>query len=82
MKPKLPALPHPATFLGDCPQLHTVIRDMEADAYPLPDDAVWRCDLPQPLAIRLARATGATSEQIEDMVRQDQAELRARQGQP
>ena len=57
-------LPHPAIILDDSPQLRNVIEELEAGTYPQPKDAIWRDDLPQHLAIRLARATGATDEQI------------------
>jgi predicted RNA methylase len=60
----LARLPHPAIF-QEGPPLIRVIEDMEAGAYPLPEDAVWRDDLPRDLAVRLALATGATMEQIE-----------------
>jgi hypothetical protein len=63
MKPRLD-LPHPAIILDDCPQLASVIAGMEAGDYPLPDFAVWREDLPMPLRVRLAKATGATDAQI------------------
>lgn len=63
MKPKL-NLPHPAIILSDCPQLLSVIAGMERGDYPLPEDAIWREDLPLPLRIRLAKATGATDAQI------------------
>jgi hypothetical protein len=56
-------LPHPAIICGG-PQLLSVIEGMEAGTYPLPPDAIWREDLPRPLAIRLAIATGATDQQI------------------
>lgn len=57
-------LPHPAVILDDCPQLLSVIKEMEAGTYPLPADAIWRGDLPDALAVRLALATGATGEQL------------------
>lgn len=70
-------LPHPAIILDDCPQLLSVIEGMEMTLrlrfhpdrhpYPLPDDAVWREDLPLPLRIRLAKATGATDAQVAEM---------------
>ena len=65
MKP----LPHPAVVLDDSPQLRSVIEQMEAGTYPLPDDAIWRDDLPHDLTVRLARATGATDEQIAGVTR-------------
>jgi hypothetical protein len=40
---------------------------MEAGTYPLPGNAVWRDDLPRDLAVRLAKATGATDEQIAEI---------------
>lgn len=61
------ALPHPVLILDECPQLLSVIAGMEAGTYPLPADAIWRDDLPRPLAIRLAKATGATDEQIAEV---------------
>ena len=61
-------LPHPATFLDNCPQLLKVIAEMEAGTYPLPDDAIWRGGLPRDLAVRLAKATGATDEQIAEVI--------------
>jgi hypothetical protein len=64
-------LPHPAIILDDCPQLASVIREMEAGTYPLPGDAVWREDLPYALRVRLALATGATREQIAEMEAED-----------
>jgi hypothetical protein len=67
VKPRL-NLPHPATFLGDCPQLRSLIRELEAGTYPQPEVAVWRDDLPAALAVALARATGATDEQITVML--------------
>jgi len=57
-------LPHPAIILDDSPQLRKVITEMEAGTYPLPEDAIWREDLPRDLRVRLARATGGTDEQI------------------
>jgi hypothetical protein len=57
-------LPHPAILLDDSPQLRKVIEELEAGTYPQPDVAVWRDDLPRYLAWRLARATGATDDQI------------------
>ncbi len=69
MKPRAwaAALPHPVIILDNCPQLLSVITGMEAGTYPLPDDAVWRDDLPRDLAVRLAKATGATDEQIAEV---------------
>lgn len=60
-------LPHPAIILDDCPQLRSVIAEMEAGTYPLPEDAIWRDDLPRELAVRLAKSTGATDEQIKEI---------------
>jgi predicted RNA methylase len=57
-------MPHPAIITSG-PQLAKVIEEMESGAYPLPEDAVWRDDLPRDLAVRLALATGASMEQIE-----------------
>lgn len=76
MKPRLD-LPHPAVFLDDCPQLRSVIEEMAAGTYPLPDVAVWRPDLEQGLRIRLARATGATAEQVAEQILTDREERRA-----
>jgi hypothetical protein len=59
-------MPHPAIVCGG-PQLLSVIEGMEAGTYPLPEDAVWRGDLPHDLAVRLAKATGATDEQIAEV---------------
>ncbi len=67
MKAKLPGLPHPAIMLDDCPQLDKVIEELEAGTYPQPDVAVWRDDLPRDKAVRLALATGATEQQIEEV---------------
>lgn len=62
-------LPHPVCILDDCPQLDRVIADMEAGTYPLPDDDIpWRTDLPEAKRIRLARACGATDEQIQALL--------------
>lgn len=61
------ALPHPVIILDDCPQLHSVIAELEAGTYPQPDVAVWRDDLPHNLAVRLAKATGATDAQIAEV---------------
>jgi hypothetical protein len=63
----MPRLPHPAIILDDSPQLRSVIEEMEAGTYPLPDVAVWRDDLTRDLAVRLAKATGATDEQIAEI---------------
>ncbi len=57
-------LPHPALVLSESPQLDSVIAGMTAGTYPLPDEPVWRGDLPRDLAVRLARATGASEEDI------------------
>jgi hypothetical protein len=59
-------MPHPAVVCSG-PQLMKVIEELEAGTYPQPEDAVWRDDLPLDLAVRLARATGATSEQITEV---------------
>jgi hypothetical protein len=58
-----------ALFRDDSPQLRQVIADLEAGTYPKPEDAIWRDDLQQDLTIRLARATGATDEQIARQLR-------------
>lgn len=60
-------LPHPVILLDDCPQLRSVIAELEAGTYPQPEYAVWRDDLPRDLAVRLAQATGATDEQIAEI---------------
>lgn len=67
IKPWAQNLPHPAILLDDCPQLRSVITELEAGTYPQPDVAVWRDDLPHDPAVRLAKATGATDEQIAAM---------------
>jgi hypothetical protein len=59
--------PHPVIVLDNCPQLLSVIAELEAGTYPQPDVAVWRDDLPRDLAVRLAKATGATDEQIAEV---------------
>jgi hypothetical protein len=66
IRPRLANLPHPAIVCSG-PQLDSVIRDLEAGTCPQPEDAVWRDDLPREQAIRLARATGATDEQIAEI---------------
>lgn len=63
------SMPHPAIVCSG-PQLDKVITEMEAGTYPLPEDAVWREDLSRELAVRLALATGATMEQIEEITSQ------------
>ncbi len=65
MKAKF-SMPHPAIVCGG-PQLLSVIKELEAGTYPQPEDAIWRDDLPRDLAVRLARATGATDEQIAEI---------------
>ena len=60
-------MPHPAIVCSG-PQLDSVIAELEAGTYPQPEDAIWRGDLPIPLAIRLAKATGATAEQIAEVI--------------
>lgn len=65
-------LPHPAVLLDDCPQLRKVIEEMEAGTYPLPDVAVWRPGLGRDLAVRLAKATGASDEQIAEAIAEDE----------
>jgi hypothetical protein len=59
-------LPHPAIVCSG-PQLLSVIEELEAGTYPQPEDAIWRGDLPRDLAVRLAKATGATDEQIAEI---------------
>jgi hypothetical protein len=61
------SLPHPVLILGNCPQLLSVIAELEAGTYPQTEDAIWRDDLPHDLAVRLAKATGATDEQITEI---------------
>lgn len=56
-------MPHPGIVTSG-PQLLAVIAQLEAGTYPQPEDAIWRGDLPADLAVRLARATGATDDQI------------------
>lgn len=60
-------LPHPAIVVSG-PQLNKVIEDLEAGTYPQPEDAIWRDDLPREIAIRLAKATGASDEQIAEII--------------
>ena len=60
-------MPHPAIIVSGS-QLETVISELEAGTYPQPEDAIWRGDLPVPIAIRLAKATGATDEQIAEVL--------------
>ena len=62
------AMPHPAIVCGG-PQLLSVIAELEAGTYPQPECAIWRDDLPYDLAVRLAKATGATDEQIAEITR-------------
>jgi hypothetical protein len=63
-------LTHPAIVCGG-PQLMSVIKELEAGTYPQPEDAIWRGDLPRDLAVRLAEATGATDEQIAEVIREE-----------
>ena len=65
MKAKF-SMPHPAIVCSG-PQLESVITELEAGTYPQPEDAIWRDDLPRDLAVRLAKATGATDEQISEI---------------
>jgi hypothetical protein len=65
MKPRF-EMPHPAIVCSG-PQLESVISELEAGTYPQPDCAIWREDLPTDKAIRLAKATGATDEQIAEV---------------
>jgi hypothetical protein len=60
-------MPHPAVVCSG-PQLEQVIAGLEAGTYPQPEDAIWRGDLPVQTAIRLAEATGATDEQIAEVM--------------
>jgi predicted RNA methylase len=64
--------PHPAQ-LHEGDQLIRMIEQLEAGDYPQPDYAIWRGDLPRDLAIRLARATGATDEQIAEAIADTEA---------
>jgi hypothetical protein len=66
VKPWLSRMTHPAIVCSG-PQLLSVIEGLEAGTYPQPEDAIWRDDLPRALAERLARATGATDEQITEI---------------
>ena len=66
MKPRF-EMPHPAIVCSG-PQLMSVIAGLEAGTYPQPEDAIWRGDLPTETAIRLAKATGATDEQIAEVM--------------
>jgi len=63
-------LPHPAIICSG-PQLLSVIKGLEAGTYPQSEDAIWRDDLPRPLAVRLAKATGATDEQIAEITEEE-----------
>lgn len=66
---RLERLPHPAMVVSG-PQLDTVMAELEAGSMQPPDFPVWRPDdLPMETAVRLARATGATVEQIADAQR-------------
>lgn len=60
-------MPHPAIVCSG-PQLLSVIEGLEAGTYPQSEDAIWRDDLPRDLAVRLAKATGATDEQIAEVI--------------
>lgn len=67
---RLQPLTHPA-FVSSFAQLDKVIGEMEAGTMPLPTEdgeriAVWRPELTRDQRHRLARATGATDEQIAD----------------
>lgn len=74
---KLTGMPHPAVVC-EGPQLLQVIAELEAGTYPQPEYAVWRSDLPHDLAVRLARATGATEEDITETTAADDAEAAER----
>jgi protein-L-isoaspartate O-methyltransferase len=74
---ELSRLPHPV-LIHDGPQLISMIGQLEAGTYPRPEDAVWRSDLPRELAVRLARATGATEEDIAETTAADDAEAAER----
>lgn len=63
---RLPRLPHPGVVCSG-PQLDSVISELEAGSCPQPEYAIWRDDLPRETAVRLARATGATDEQIAEI---------------
>jgi hypothetical protein len=56
---------HPV-FICGWPQLQAVIEELEAGTYPpvTADVIPWREDIPREWAIRLARACGATDEDI------------------
>ena len=71
LKPWAQSLPHPAIILDNCPQLLSVIAELGAGPCPQTEDAIWRDDLPRDLAVRLAKATGATDEQIAEITDQD-----------
>jgi hypothetical protein len=66
MRPRF-QMPHPAIIVSG-PQLAKVITELEAGTYPQPEAAIWRGDLPRDLAVRLAKATGATDEQITQVI--------------
>ena len=65
-------MPHPAVIVSG-PQLMKVIGELEAGTYPQPQDAIWRGDLPRDLAVRLAKATGASDEQIAEVIAETEA---------
>jgi len=67
---QLSSLPHPALVCSGA-QLDTVIAEMESGTFPLPEDAIWRGDLPRGTAIRLALATGATAGQVDEIIREE-----------
>lgn len=66
---RLEPLTHPA-YVCSGAQLETVMAELEAGSMPPPDVPVWRPDdLPMETAVRLARATGATAEEVADAQR-------------
>ena len=64
-------MPHPAIVCSGPQDSLSVIEGLEAGTYPQSEDAIWRDDLPRPLAVRLAKATGATDEQIAEITEEE-----------
>jgi hypothetical protein len=61
-------LTHPAIVCSG-PQLDSVIEQLEAGTMPKPDEgAIWRPELGEELAVRLAKATGATDAMIAEQL--------------